>query len=206
MIMIIGSEGSMGARYKAILSYLGKSYIAIDVNNINNVEDQLQFTTEVILCTPTDTHFKWLEYLIPTGKKILCEKPITKSLIELGCINDLCLKYKNPITMVMQYQYLVSKKSKGTSFYDYFRTGKDGLYWDCFQIIVLSKDILMLCNSSPIWTCMINGKNLKFQDMDGAYISFITDWLSNTHTKYSMDTYYQMHKKVHDAINSNKRS
>jgi hypothetical protein len=137
--------------------------------------------------------------LIPTGKKILCEKPITKSLTEMNMVVDLCKNHRNPITMVMQYQYFVNPKNNGQTWYDYFRTGKDGLYWDCLQIIAFAKEEFFISNLSPVWKCRINGKDLNFADMDKAYVHFINDWMNNQLETPTVETYFQIHKKVLDA-------
>jgi len=104
-------------------------------------------------------------------------------------------KYKTPFTVVMQYQELLNNNTYGQSYYDYFRTGNDGLIWDCFQIIALSKLTPSINNTSPIWKCAINGQTLSLSDMDSAYISFLGKWLRNS---IEQDTNYifDIHERV----------
>lgn len=148
-----------------------------------------------ILCTPTNTHAVLLRDLIPLRKPILCEKPVTKDLEELQEILDLAQKHQTPFTVVMQYQELLNNNTYGQSYYDYFRTGNDGLIWDCFQIIALSKLTPSINNLSPIWKCSINGQTLSIADMDSAYVGFVSKWLRDS-INQDPNYIYDIHERV----------
>lgn len=195
MILILGSNGSMGKRYQAILTYLGLKFIAIDKCSIINALRLFLLCDKVIICTPTDTHFEYLKFLIPMKIKILCEKPVTKNINELQIISRLCEIHSNPITMVMQYSSLFDHGKTGNSSYDYFRTGNDGIYWDCMQIITFATGDIYINNKSPIWRCTLNGTKLNIADMDNAYIDFISRWVLSDEMM-TMDFIINSHKKV----------
>jgi hypothetical protein len=174
-ILIIGSEGSMGKRYQAILSYLGKSYECMDIHNCER-SDLWQKASSFVIATPTPTHLKLIRMCIPFGKPILCEKPLstdTQALLET--LHEVKASQVN-LTTMFQYQ-MMGIGTSGHSHYDYFRHGNDGLAWDCFQIISLAKGEISLGETSPVWRCTINGNPLYFQAMDWAYIKFVEKWL-----------------------------
>lgn len=178
-IMVIGSEGSMGQRYRAILRYLGHSFVGVDVqHDEETVLDLASRVDGVIIATPTPTHSYFIHLLSPTIKvPILCEKPICKHPDELKDILTLCEINKTNLTVMMQYKMLLDPARKGFSHYDYFRTGNDGLTWDCFQIIALSNGPVRVANTAPVWDCMINGQKLFLSDMDRAYVDFVQKWI-----------------------------
>jgi len=148
----------------------------------------------VLIATPTDTHLPLIKEHAARGVPILCEKPIVKSKEDL---EDL-LGVKAQLSMVNQYEYLVSRSpEKGDCYYDYWNSGRDGLAWDCINIIGLSFDPPHLGNSSPLWKCSINGRTLNIRDMDLAYIRMIGDWLKKP--DYDGMSYIELaHRKVLD--------
>jgi len=201
MILIIGSEGSMGTRYKSILNWIGVEYICSDIGDYKEkFAQKVDSSSKIILCTPTDTHHKILQEIIPTGKTILCEKPISKSLFELSDILNLCDKYRCNFNMTFQYSELVKNTAELPSFYNYFRTGKDGLFWDCLQIIALAKTSVDIRNTSPIWSCFINGQELYLSDMDEAYVSFIKKWI-NGEINQDHNDLFKIHEKTERLAN-----
>ena len=199
MIALIGSEGSMGQRYQAILNYLRQPYVALDKTKPQNdqiIKKALQ-ADRIIVATPTSTHVEYLKELLPSKKPILCEKPITKDFDELVDLHAFCARHGYSYNMVMQYKELdVPLHTIGRwSYYNYFRHGNDGLIWDCMQIIGLAQGPVWVKEESPIWECTINGKSLSLSDMDSAYVRMIRKWLTNT-LDQSMDEILHVHKKV----------
>ena len=197
--LIIGASGSMGARYRSILQYLGEQFVGSDIA-LGMTEGEIFKKTanaeRIILCTPTENHYQWLQKLVPLGKPILCEKPITKSLEELENIFNLLKNYETEFSMTFQYSELVRPRvSNWKSEYNYFRTGKDGLYWDCLQIIALAQGEVILGNDSPVWKCIINGERINFTDMDIAYLNFVRKWLTGL-IKQTPDMLFSIHEKT----------
>lgn len=185
----------MGQRYKAILKHLGHEFFCVDVDIHEDTTLGLAHMSDgIIVASPTDTHHYYINLLAPLSIPILCEKPICKSEDGLKDIIEICEANKTRLTMMMQYYVLTVASDAGTSYYDYFRTGPDGLPWDCFQIIALAKRDIRIKNESPVWSCAINGRKLNIADMDKAYISFVRSWIDGY--KQTSQELIEMHKKV----------
>ena len=185
MIGVFGHMGSMGKRYRAILNHLKIPLIGYDPNgrydSAFHTFDQVATECDrFIIATPTESHYeivmRLMKYPWSDKKPILIEKPISKNVNEAEEI----LKLPCPITMQYQYSCLpMDLASNGLSYYDYYNTGKDGLPWDCLQIIGLARSSVMLRNESPVWLCRINGESMYHARMDTAYIRFVEKWLEN---------------------------
>lgn len=192
----------MGTRYRAILDYLNEEVWGVDIET--PPEDILRMASDAdrtIICTPTENHYNVLKRIIPLGKPVLCEKPITKSTKDVEKILVACQSYKTPFTMTFQYSELVPpSQNAGLSHYHYFRSGRDGLVWDCLQIIGLAKGEIEISNESPTWKCMINDLNLKFGDMDAAYINFVRKWTAGL-INQSHDELIRIHEKTERMSN-----
>lgn len=192
-IALIGAKGGMGRRYSAILKHLGVEFIEFDVDDWQHARTTVGIDG-VIIVSPTEEHFKNLDQFSANKKiPILCEKPITKDLMVLKEILDWDLN----LTMVNQYKYLTNGVISGVTYYDYYNTGKDGLEWDCINIIGLASDLPTINNKSPKWKCMINGVHLNSSAMDGAYVAMIKDWIENP--KENKEYIYKAHKRVMDG-------
>jgi hypothetical protein len=194
-ILILGSEGSMGKRYQAILSALDQPYECVDKKHTkDDILEKAWDSSGYIIATPTSTHGELITALTQFEKPILCEKPVTTNLAELDDILGHLDQVKARFQMVYQYQYLVDPETTGDTVYDYFRHGSDGLIWDCLQIIGLAKGNVELSDSSPIWTCTINGSKLNLSDMDTAYVSQVQDWINQPHGL--LEEIRRIHQKV----------
>jgi hypothetical protein len=174
-ILIVGSEGSMGKRYQAILKYLRRDFVCEDLCFSQVKPAQIpDHVSGFIIATPTGTHAQMIRKYLPFKKPILCEKPVVKNTDQL---RELFKEIgSTPFTMMYQYQNLC-REGDGPSSYDFFRHGNDGLVWDCLQIIGLSQCTPTLKEESPIWQCMLNGRDLDVKYMDWAYVKFVADWL-----------------------------
>jgi hypothetical protein len=197
-IAVVGGLGNMGKRYCAILKMLRVDYYIIDITLPGTISDD---TTGIIIATPTEYHTLNLCSYAKHGKPILCEKPITKDKIDLQTVLDLSV----PIRMINQYEYFflnphpVKVMSTGeelrSTYYNYFKTGQDSLYWDVINIIGLAKGgKIKVGDDSPVWDCWINGERLNIGKMDEAYIWNIEDWLA----KYDDNKAYI--KRAHERI------
>lgn len=198
-VYIYGFDGNMGQRYRAILKYLGHEAVGED---LSGKPGEFFHTTAdaFIVATPTDTHCDILYKLKDCGRPILCEKPITKSLTELEDLISALRKSGTTLEMVDQYDHIVFP-GFGTTYYNYFKHGSDGIYWDCINIIKHAKSELLLKDESPIWKCSVNGYDLNPTLMDYAYVCMIDKWLKSPRIK-NFDQLYATHKKVHDLIGS----
>lgn len=181
-ILVVGAKGNMGKRYKAILKFIGKDFVEIDQEHNRHYAMECARRSEgIIIATPTATHADVIRQYIPAGRPILCEKPVTKNIPELKSLMDEIKSSTSVFRMIYQYQMLIDRNRIGKCLYNYFKHGDDGLIWDCMQIIGLSRSEPELKETSPIWTCIINGKALSLHDMDAAYIYNIQHWLKNPH-------------------------
>lgn len=173
-VFIAGIMGNMGSRYMKILSQMPKLNIYGWDREVSFVQ-QAEFCRQknvdrIIIATPTSTHVDALNLFtsICPHIPILCEKPIARQALDGSPDN---------LTMVNQYAYLVDPDSIGKTYYNYWKTGNDGLYWDCINIIGMANGDVEVKADSPIWQCQINGKQLSLADMDQAYVDMIEDWV-----------------------------
>jgi len=199
MILIVGANGGMGSRYRAILNSLNVEWLGVDADiTLLSIKEIAKKSSGIIIATPTDTHYEFLKLFSTLKKPVFCEKPLSRSLSDL---NDILQMYEgHGLTMAYQYSELLNPDSVGASVYNYFKHGSDGMAWDCIQIIGLAKGAVTLQGISPIWDCQINGQQLLIHEMDMAYIKNIMRWLKGE----TMDLHYlyDIHKKVAEYENS----
>ena len=192
-IGLIGAKGNMGKRYSVIMDYLGIKYKSFDIDIIDTLPNCVHDIESFIVATPTDSHFQILMDIRKYNLPILCEKAITKDPNELSTL----LMMDAKLAMVNQYEFLVHDyplNRFADSHYNYFKSGSDGLVWDCINIIGLAINPPLLANNSPVWECMINGKILNIADMDIAYINMIEAWKNAPWD--GKEYIYNAHKKV----------
>jgi hypothetical protein len=198
-VLIVGGEGGMGKRYRAVLNHLQVEHESYDIHEDYELEVAADSATAAIIATPTSTHLDVVEQLLPFDIPILCEKPFSKNFEQLG---DLLGAAKNSqIAMVNQYRFMSIGAEQLTTRYDYFKSGGDGLIWDCINIIGLAKGEIILGNKSPIWKCKINGRHLDISEMDAAYVFMISEWLKNP--TYDHRYILEAHKKVIQMVEAN---
>ena len=178
---IIGSKGNMGRRYSTILSSLGVDWIGFDLG----YEFVHQSLDTYIVATPTATHMDIVEKLGWNKRvKILIEKPVVKVTqihppAELWPVRR-SISRGNQVFMVNQYAYYPGiNESKGDTIYDYYKSGDDGLGWDCIQLLQLAKGSVFLSNQSPVWFCSINGLILSRDVLDRCYVEMVNDFLND---------------------------
>lgn len=177
-VLIVGSDGSMGKRYQAILTYLGvKTTLADKRHTRDEVSHMANQSSGIIIASPTETHVDIVRQLLVFQKPILCEKPVTKNIFELKTLQKEIAFQRTPFRMVMQYEMLTETNRIGRSYYNYFKHGNDGLAWDCMQIIGLARGHVQIEERSPVWSCMINGKTIHLEHMDAAYIGYVQKWI-----------------------------
>jgi hypothetical protein len=202
-VFIFGNQGNMGKRYTAILKYLGHEVEGMDIDQPFSAK--YRDCDAIIIATPSHTHLTLLTYLVDFKRPVLCEKPfVTGSQFMPYLAHWLkdAEKSEMRVSMVSQYDYFVegSYENEGETIYDYFRTGNDGLAWDCINIIWHAQGKIKLLNQSPIWTCQINGAQLDIKQMDFAYVLMIKDWLEKPYEP-QYDRILKSHQKVVDYLN-----
>lgn len=176
-VLIVGANGNMGMRYRAIFDHLGVGYLCADISHtIDQMRGMSEGVTGILIATPTHMHAKMILGLADLRIPILCEKPISKNIAEVIEALRAVAKYATPFSMVYQYAMLPIGNS-GLTKYDYFKHGGDTLVWDCIQLVGLAKGDIELDERSPVWNCSINGRKQDIGDMDRAYIHFIKSWM-----------------------------
>ena len=193
-VLIVGSDGNMGRRYKAVFRSLQIPTVGVDLNSPMTDREGID---GILIATPTPTHldmiYEYSAYKVP----ILCEKPISLDLCSLTHLLGFCRENNVNLTMVNQYRYIegYDPDGRGPTYYNYWNTGKDGIPWDLISVVALAKGEVTLGNDSPVWMGIINGKRLHLCDMDQAYINMIRDWAANPIGDLSYIE--SAHKKVH---------
>lgn len=194
-VFVVGHLGNMGSRYRAVLNHLNIAHSGVDVGDAVRIDYVSRFDG-IIIATPTEHHLYDIERYLGYQKPILVEKPIVRSYAELeDFFNRLGQKNRSLITMINQYVYLDSYSTgPGETEYNYFKHGGDGIWWDCINVVGLSEKRPTLKQSSPVWTCKLNGQQIPIKEMDYAYIDMIKDWTSNP--KSNWEYALEAHRKV----------
>lgn len=194
-VLIVGHKGNMGNRYATICKLLGVTVIGQD---LGEPQPDMTDVEGIIIATPTISHTKDIINYSRFNLPYLVEKPLTKLPIELDNFLMVVQKLGLSLQMVNQYKELVCPGAVGDTHYNYFKTGNDGLAWDCINIIGLAKGNVTVNDDSPIWDCVINGQKLSLSDMDRAYISMVEKWINKP--KPNLDYIREAHEKVFKYI------
>lgn len=180
-VFILGINGNMGQRYQAVLKHLGKTVIGTDLGQgLAGIEK----ADGIIIATPTEIHLQHIAAVINFQRPILCEKPLTKNLDELQRFDNKYGDWTDFVRMVNQYEFMVSNQFNGDTEYNYFKSGADGIAWDCINIVGLSKGQCIIGNSSPIWKCKINGQTLNLSNVDQSYIDMVKSWTTDPRSNF----------------------
>lgn len=181
-VFIYGLQGNMGRRYKTILEYQGHQVGGVDRGGTEGFSPG--DADQIIVATPTGTHAELLKAALAYRKPVLCEKPLSTNR---GDLYDSVAAYEREgvaLQMVSQYDELVEPSSDGPTLYDYFKSGPDGLHWDCMNVVWHARGDVVLRNKSPFWTCLINGQQLDLRLMDYAYYAMLLQWTAEPKHDY----------------------
>jgi hypothetical protein len=201
-IFIFGIDGNMGQRYACILRHLGHKPVGVDISPYPVSNDDLITCDGIIIATPTSTHLQILNEVLKYKKPVLCEKPFINdpSLIpDLKNFLDTAKSESAKISMVSQYDKLKIENWGSRTCYNYYKSGSDGIAWDCINIIWHATGKISLKNESPIWFCIINGRPLRIELMDLAYVQMIEDWLCLPYQP-QYERIFKAHQKVVDYL------
>ena len=202
MIALIGAKGNMGSRYQAILKHLGHRYQCYDYGDVPTADFD-----HAIVATPTNTHRQVLENLAilhggrtARPRHILMEKPLATSIDDIEAMYRIAECAHFNLHCVNQYAHLPEAteftRQAGESSYSYFRHGKDGLLWDCFQIYALAKGPVYVSEDSPVWRCTINGIEIDIKNMDRAYVLMVKDFLGQKVVTWGRDVVLETSQKI----------
>lgn len=191
MICLIGGKGSIGSRYGAIMRHNNIPYVVYDVDTPNI---KLDAYSKFIIATPTDTHVEYLNKL--KGATILCEKPVSKNPAEIP--SDPKMYVVNNYFYAVHH--LLRQKPPYFITYDYFKTGSDGLFYDCCQLIHLDPQC-EIKTSSPKWNMSVNGNIVAYRTIEESYVRMICDFAKNRFQNlWGMDRAKEMTQAVIDRI------
>lgn len=192
-VLLIGGLGSIGKRYAAILRNLKVNFDTYDITV--RFEPKFENYDSFIVATPTDTHLDYLKKLKSFGRPILCEKPISKNVDDIPTDLD--------AYVVCNYLYVVrmlNLPSPFKIFYDYYNTGKDGMHWDCCQLIYLDPQAKLRTNSHR-WNLNVNDNWIKYRNLEEAYYRMISDFVFDKRGQlWTMTDAKRMSQAVVDRI------
>ena len=186
-ILILGSKGNMGKRYKACLDYMSIKSIGVDR------EDQIpRNLRRAIICTPSNMHTVSADQLIELGyKDLLIEKP----LFNKECDFEWGLKNEHLARMQMVNNYRYLDGYSGETIYDYYHAGNEEPWENLFQLIGMAKETFYYSNKSPIWICVLNGRKLTLEDVQRSYVEMLAHWVKG-HEIRSISDAYEWYKKA----------
>ena len=173
MILLIGSEGSIGKRYQAILRHLSIEYQCFDPV-LGQMEPDWNDVDKVLIASPTDTHYYWCQRSLDKGIPFLCEKPVSKNVEEVSAIASRCKLTGIDGRMVCNYKFVLGRKKPIVD--DYFRTGGDGVYWDLIQLLYLNPE-LKFYTKCPIWTLITEHDVIRYGNLENSYVAMIISWV-----------------------------
>jgi hypothetical protein len=194
-VLLVGSAGNMGTRYQAVLKYLQVPFRGIDIYNKNKLHDFAKESKHIIIATPTVNHIDMIKELTPYQLPILCEKPITKSPERFYELDFAKLR----LNMVCNYEYMDFHMPPAfrdqLTYYDFYKSGDDGLIWDCIQLFKLKSGPVYLNNKSPVWKVYINGAKVSRSSVDVSYIKMCKHFLMGN-IKTCAEDLFDLHCKV----------
>jgi hypothetical protein len=200
-VFIVGFNGNMARRYRAILNHLNIYNSGIDIGHTVHEKD-LECAEGIIIATPTERHIDDILFYSRYKVPILCEKALSKNIERVYKCLEFCKEKEVNLQMVNNYAFWGNTLGSGRTYYNFFKTGNDGLAYDVINIIGLANGKIKIENTSPIWTCEINGNKFNFGDVNHSYLSMISRWLENP--KPNLDYIIHAHKKVEEYLNGNK--
>jgi len=196
-VLVIGSKGSMGKRYCAILKYLNVEFEPIDILEQPWDYSDIRDCDRAIVCTPTETHFDICRAL---SIDYLCEKPVSKKPEMIKRLIQLAGDKNIDARMVCNWYYIGYMYTNLNNEIEYsnYNTGKDGINWDCIQLHYLSNTKAIVSNDTPFFKCKVNGNNnpVYLGDIEHSYITMIKAWLRDPKDLWSLEDALKATEKV----------
>lgn len=194
--LLIGADGNMGRRYRAIFNYLNEPFTPLEIGyTLPRLKLLVKGVSHVVVASASNAHIDnlWDLSEVNCTVPILCEKPVVTLPEHL----DSVLSYDLNLYVVNQYQHLVPEGVRvKNATYDYYNTGRDGIFWDCFQLFAIAEQNVTLRNKSPYWTCIFDQYHVPFALMDLAYIQMIRDFLGEKKRVWGKDVIERTTKRI----------
>ncbi len=192
-VLVIGSKGNMGRRYMAILKYLGVDALEKDLGDPFPDPDSFD---RAIIASPTENHLDDIQEMVSFRRDYLCEKPISKDPSDI----DLVMSSSVDGRMVCNWAFVKpnGRLKPGCNFIDYdcYNTGKDGLAWDCIQLVYLAQGMPTLKTKSPTFATYINRHGITLDDIAKSYVRMIKAWLQDPTQLWSLEDAKKATEKV----------
>lgn len=209
-ILLIGANGSIGSRYAAIFRYMGIKYTPIEVwDRLEDVvSDNRQEYTYALIASPTETHIEFCNRLLTLNIPFLCEKPLTQDLEEAKDLMDRVIKEgaTGRCHVVCNYEILFRSYSPMDEIsYNYYKTGPDGMLWDCCQLLYYAYKNEIECHiftDSPVWTLEVDGEVVPYRDIEESYVDMIRCWLRGSPHVWTLADGYEMTRLVKEQVDA----
>lgn len=206
-ILVLGSKGSMGQRYCAILRHLKEEVIEADIGDVRWHEWKFD---RAIVATPTDAHLGACSLLARMSRDFLCEKPVDKNAFHISILADDCKRWGADARMVSNWKYAINAAllrvgkvavmGEMEIEYNYYNSGKDGFFWDCIQPIYMAGRF-KYNRTSPVFDCKVNGNPVTLDDFSQSYLLMVSEWLHGDKERlWSLEDAWKANRKVEEAI------
>lgn len=206
-VAVIGGKGAIGRRYVSIINYLGHEAIVIDkpgAHPTRILEFQPRDFDKAIIAVPTEGHLTWAWHLIIRGYDVLIEKPLSHNEKDCRSLIKLKSSLYGHASVVCNYKYVMDNyPGQRLHTYDFFHSGKEGIYWDCCQLIYLSPEIEL--NTRSPWWCLIteNREMIDYRLVEISYIKMVDDFITG---KYENLWTLEDGLKMTEAVRERRRS
>lgn len=202
-VLVLGSEGSTGKRYVAILRMLGAEVETYDIQHFRN-NRKYPRGLNAIVATPTHLHYTHCRDLLKMGyKKILVEKPFSRSVEEIQSIID--ISGDSEISVVCNWKFSFFNELKHGSHvvsYNYFNHGNEKEpIWDLCQLLYLNDGLrLDFSCTSPFFTVTVDGFQISLSDMEKSYYRMLTSWIATPEKMWTLLDALRMTEKCNKYL------
>ena len=199
--VIFGANGSMGRRYTAICKNMGHTVLPIEIGQTLSPTEDFDYA---IIATPTKTHFDIVKKLLPYNKTILCEKPVCFNLRRVKELR--LLDKRHLVKVVCNWKFVKGMLpfNHNKIEYNFYNTGKDGLYYDCCQLVLLSHGSCILRTTSPTFMATVNGKSISLTNIENSYITMIEKLINHPEELWELKEGFEM-TRLCNKLNVNRK-
>lgn len=205
-VLVVGSKGSMGRRYCAILRYLKEEVLEADLGDL---WWEWEFD-RVIIATPTERHSHDLSTAMVKRVPILCEKPIIKDFEALRLLIEMERHFRADFRMVCNWKFAINlalTRAQKVAIegemeieYNYYDSGKDGFFWDCIQLLYLAGKF-KYDRTRPAFEAKVNGLDVTLEHIHASYVLMVSEWLHGDKNKlWSLEDALKATQKVEKVL------
>lgn len=191
-VLLVGSSGAIGRRYKAILNYLNVDVLECDPES-GTGDNIFNKTDGVLVASPTTTHRSILEYVLKHDVPVLCEKPLCASLEE--CYHAIHLpNAKRRLYMVDNWVHMLGGFRKNYVIkYRNWYMGKESFAFNMAQPIYLtSLGKLQVNKNYPMFEAHVDDKIYTAYEIEKSYVEMIEKWISTGKSHFGVTEAVEM--------------